>query len=717
MRISLNPTNSWWPVWLFGCLMISPVFAKEPEKKGASKKSVSFDVAGEDEDDPKDHYQTRVETPLIGEYTTFAGLTAIKVEGVGLVVGLNGTGGNPAPSPFRTALLEDLKHRNVRNPNDLLKRPDTALVYIRAFLPPLLDKGENIDVQVWIPESANATSLEGGWLMESYLTEQAFVPGKGQLAGHHYARAKGPVLTAAIGKNKKDSPALLKRGIVLGGGTVTRERELSIYLRNDFRSMRNAIRIAEAISRRFHDFDKHGTQQPMAEAKNDQKIKLLVHPKYKNNFHRYLQVVRHLAFREEKFEQKHGNRDVPLAKRLRIDRLREELQVPEKAEQAALQLEGIGADAIPALKAGLSAGLLECRFHAAVALAYLGEAEGVEVLAEATRSEPAFRVFALAALSVIDNADAHVALRKLMNESSMETKYGAFRSLWVLDKNDPFIQGELIKVMEGKTGYMLHEVDTENEPLVHLATRTRPEVVLFGANQKMSAPMYLTAGKNIMITAQAGAQTASIRRFSTDAPDEHREVPLNVSDVIRAVSELDATYPDVVQMLMQADAQHNLPGRFTHDSLPEAGRMYERPAMPGAPASKGGRKTRIGRDNMAPNIFHHETPQEEKLYEEDKPEESSGAMTNVPPERDPKAADKSTAEDKSPKADEKPSKPTAAAKKPERSFRRILPAWATPGAFRGTKGNTEPELPAEPKSESKPESIDTSEPPPQSEPE
>ena len=90
---------------------------------------------------------------------------------------------------------------------------------------------------------------------------------------------------------------------------------------------------------------------------------------------------------------------------LAIQRLKDELQIPEKAEQAALQLEGVGSDGIGALKAGLTAAMLECRFHAAVALAY--RRSGRRGSARRSGSvEPAFRVFALAALSIVDDADA-----------------------------------------------------------------------------------------------------------------------------------------------------------------------------------------------------------------------------------------------------------------------------------------------------------------------
>jgi flagellar basal body P-ring protein FlgI len=561
----------------------------------------------DDSADP-DQYRTKIETKLVGDYTNFAGLTPIDVVGVGLVVGLHGTGGNPAPSKYRTALLEDLKRRNVRRPNEIMASPDTALVLVKAKLPPLMDKGDTIDVEVYIPDSAEAASLEGGWLMETFLTEQMIVPDKGPLLGHHYGRVQGPILLSTIGGDPEKAVALKRRGRVLGGGVISRERELAIYLRNDFRSIRNAIRIARAVSSRFHDYDKYGLQKPMAEAKNDQKIVLSVHPKYKNNFPRYLQVIRHVAFNEN-----------PTARRLRIQRLKSELQTPETSEEAALQLEAIGRDAIPVLRSGVQAPLLECRFHAASALAYLGEsdADSIGALAEAARQERAFRVFALAALSVVEDAEAHLALRDLMNEESMETRYGAFRALWVLDKNDPFIRGEPVQVLEGKTGYMLHELDTRGEPLVHLTMRTRPEIVLFGADQKFNAPLYLTAGKQIMVTAQPGAQSVSVVKFTPDQPDQRREVSLRVSDVIRAVSELDATYPDVVQLLTEAAKQHNFEGRFAHDALPEGGRMYERPASGEGP--KGSRKARIGRDNLTPNLFPLDPSQEEDA--EDQPQE------------------------------------------------------------------------------------------------
>ena len=245
-----------------------------------------------------------VNTPLVGDYTNFAGLNPVLLEGVGLVVNLRGTGGNPAPSMYTTALLDDMRRRGVSNPNQLLQSPDTALVIVRAYLPPLMKIGETLDVEVIAPDSADVTSLAGGWLMETYLHEQAFVPGRGVLKGHPYAKAKGAILIPGVNAAAKTEDPRLKRGRVLGGATVLKKRELSIFLRNDFRSIRNSTRIAEAIGRRYHHFDEFGIKKPMAEAKTDQKIVLDVHPRYKDNYPRHLQGIRSVAFRETTVSQR-----------------------------------------------------------------------------------------------------------------------------------------------------------------------------------------------------------------------------------------------------------------------------------------------------------------------------------------------------------------------------------------------------------------------------
>jgi flagellar basal body P-ring protein FlgI len=583
----------------------------------------------DDDDDDNKKYQTRIETSLIGDHTTYAGMEPVVLEGVGLVRGLSGTGGDPAPSQYRSALLEELKKQGFRNPNAILQSPDTALVLVRAYLMPLMKKGERIDVRIVTPASANATSLVGGELMSVRLSDRAIIDGK-YMDGKVYAVARGPVLTDGLGASTVSEPVLLRQGRVLSGGVVTKERDLVLILKNDFRMRRNSERIADAIGRRFHDFDEHGIKKPLATAKTDQKLILTLHPRYKGNAPRYLQVIRHMAFRE-----------TPVEMRVRMNRLKHDLVIPETSLSSSLQLEAIGNEAIPALKQGLLAPTIECRFHSACALAYLGDSSGLSALVEASKKERAFRVFSLTAMSALEDAEAHLALRELMNESIEETRYGAFRALWTLDRNDPFIRGEALGMREDAENhdneYKLHVLKTTGPEVTHVTLRTRPEIVVFGAEQEFRAPMYASAGKHIMVTAQPGATTITLARFEVGKSDQKKEVSMRVADVIRAANELGANYPDILQLLADASRQKNLPNELATDKLPQAGRVYYRPASNGEQGRA--KPVKIGRDNFAPTAFpEYDDPEEAARRKEQSARdpreetESGGSMASVPSE-------------------------------------------------------------------------------------
>jgi len=545
-------------------LEIQEVGAAEPFLNFKPFKAFGFKSRGADEtsDDFDERFETKVETPLLGEYIIIREKHLIMVQGVGLVMGLDGTGGDPSPSPLRTALADDMRRRQVK-PGQLLRSPNTALVIVRAYVPVLVDKGERFDIEVRLPKESNASNLQGGYLMETYLTEQAIVPGRGVLKGFAFAKAKGPVLIAPGDKDDVSLAGVMQRGRVLAGGTSLRSRDLKIYLRNDFKYGRMSQRVAKAIGERFFAYNRHGLREELAQAKTDQEIVLKIQPRYKDNYPRYLKVIRNIARHE-----------TDVARQVRMQQLQRELQNPEKAELASLRLEAIGDDAIPALRTGLKHPALEVRFHSASALAYLRDTEGLPELAEAVREEPAFRVHALAAMSASDDAEAAMLLRELLNETSIETRYGAFRALTTLDKNDPFVRGE---DMNGE--FRLHTVHGDGGSLIHLTNHRKAEVVVFGADQEVRPPMVVRAGNQILVKAEGGAEKATLSRFSVSGRERRMEVSLQVDDIIRAAVELGATYPDIAQMLTEADRQHNLQGQFAIDALPEAGRIYYRPSV------------------------------------------------------------------------------------------------------------------------------------------
>jgi len=539
----------------------------------------------EDEEDDNE-FETKAHTPLIGEYAVIAGRNLIALHGVGVVTGLDGTGSDPPPSPYRTELYDDMRRRGINKPNQFLSKRSNALVVVTAYLPPLVKKGDRFDVEIRLPGNSDATNLNGGWLMECSLMEKAFVPGRGPLKGDVYARAKGPVLISAEDGDAGALAGVLRRGRVLGGGVALQSRHMSLLLRNDFKSVRNSNRIALRIGRRFFQYNEHGSKKELATAETDQKIKLDILDRYRDNFPRYSRVVRSIAFRETE-----------VAERVRLQKLKKELLVPETSERAAIRLEAIGLNAIPFLREGLKSPLLEIRFHAATALAYLGKSDGLNALADAASEEPAFRIFAFAAMSIIDDAEANLKLHALLSHESAETRYGAFRTLTTMDQQDPLINGEKLG-----NEFMLHVLNVDGPPLIHLTSHKKAEVVLFGEEISFTTPIAVQAGNHIRIMGQPGKDTLLISRYQVGKPDRRAEVSRHVGDIIRQVSEFGASYPDVAQMLFQASRQGNLQARLELDTLPESGRVYYRSRS----GDKKEQPARIGNSKTAPNLFGNE---------------------------------------------------------------------------------------------------------------
>ncbi|RPI81260.1 MAG: hypothetical protein EHM42_10920, partial [Planctomycetaceae bacterium] len=239
---------------------------------------------------------------FIGDQVAVTGLHSIQIEAVGLVVNLDSTGGDSPPSMYRRMLVEDMHKRGVRSPNAILEDVTKTLVVVRADLPPTIRVGERFDIFVAIPESSEATSLRGGYLLDTGLAEKAMVPGRGARSGHTLGKAEGPILLST-GEVEDDSKAsVLKRGRIPGGGVYTggltkEDRLLGLYLRNDLRSGRQTERIAEAIGRRYYE-TVNGRKIPMAKAKTDQYIELRVPERYRENYTHFLQVVRAIAINE-----------------------------------------------------------------------------------------------------------------------------------------------------------------------------------------------------------------------------------------------------------------------------------------------------------------------------------------------------------------------------------------------------------------------------------
>jgi flagellar P-ring protein precursor FlgI len=188
----------------------------------------------------------------IKDIVSFEGIRDNQLVGVGLVVGLNGTGDSLRNAPFTQQSLQSMLERlgvNTRAATNIDTK-NIAFVTVTAKLPAFAAAGSTIDVSV--SSMGDAKSLLGGTLLETALMAPT---------GEVYAVAQGTVQTGAISASGASGSSITRgvptAGRIAGGAIVENELgfklaslgEMRMTLRNpDFTT---ADRIAAAVNRRF----------------------------------------------------------------------------------------------------------------------------------------------------------------------------------------------------------------------------------------------------------------------------------------------------------------------------------------------------------------------------------------------------------------------------------------------------------------------------------
>lgn len=493
---------------------------------------------------------------LVRDATVSMGMNPVKLEAIGIVNGLAGTGGIPEPSPQRDAILAELKTRNVNDPNQFLDSNQSAMVSVEAFLPPGIQKDDPLDLYVRISTRSTASSLRGGWLMPARLQEVRLL--NNQLrTSDMLAMGTGPMLIRSA-YEAGDEKALIREGVIPSGGRSTKSRSVGLIIRPAFQHAFISAQIANDINRRFFFFD--GTsRRGIANAKEDDFIELSIHPTYRRNIPRLMSVVQSIAIKET-IDERHT----------RIEELTARLTEPSTAAAAALQLEAIGDEGAVPLKVAVTVANPEIRFYAAEALAYMDQVDAIDPLVELVRTEPAFRYRALLALSILEHRLAAEGLRSLMDELSVETRYGAFRNLRERPDRELLVPGTATA-----DGYSFFQVASKAEPLVVVSTLRYAEVVVFGGPIPIRPPKYLMAGSGIMIRGDDQGKLR-ISRFQPGKPDTRSVASATVSGLVQGIVDVGGKYSDVVEVLRLAKQQGDLEARFAIDPLPKTLRTYHR---------------------------------------------------------------------------------------------------------------------------------------------
>ncbi len=505
----------------------------------------------------------------------------LRVEGVGLVTGLDNTGGDPPPSYYRKQLIDEMAKVGVEKPERLLARPDVSMVIVKMSIPMGVNPDDPIDVQVEVPPACGTKSLAGGYLLGCRLYRIAMAKGE-TLRDHELATAQGPIMIGTPAKPKDP-----KVGRVLGGGRIKKDYPYTLVIKENRESYHTAKMLETVVNARFHQ-NEDGHQKGVATGKTASYLVLKVPALYHQNQPRFFRVVQLLPMV-----------DGPELRVRRLAAWSKELLDPKTAGVAAMKLEGLGNVSIEALKEGLNSTNDQVKFFAAEALAYLNDTAGVEALGDTVVRHPEFRAYALAALASLDQAASHVRLRRLMDEADIEVRYGAFNALRTLDPHDPFL-GQVRVLNEPKSDdeadepadsmavqilnasrsrnrpkdpFALFIVDSDGPPLVHVSRSRRAELVIFGRQQKLLPPIVLGTGP-IQFNAGDNDDKLEVSKIIVGDSDTKLSTSLELADVVRQAANIGATYPEIVSILEEAHAHKNLPGLLVVDAVPSSNTVY-----------------------------------------------------------------------------------------------------------------------------------------------
>ncbi|MCX7666628.1 MAG: flagellar basal body P-ring protein FlgI [Gemmataceae bacterium] len=509
----------------------------------------------------------------VRDYAVLDNVQGIPVGGIGLVVGLDGTGG-PAPQDMKEIVKNRLARDRIEDIGKLLNSPDTAIVYVSAVIKPGQRKGQFTDVRVEIPPGSKAKSLRGGTLLPTPLSTvaslgdirsslQEQMPLKPtdrnqntMYKGHDLAVASGPLHLAltndiSSGREAGVEDAWVKTAYIWKGAKLLENRLVFLVLKSDEQRYSVATTLADRINQSFVGAD---SPDKIAEAKHKDLIAVSVPPRYRLNLNHFLRVLLAVPI------------DKPFNDPAYLRKLEEMLNDPAQAPSAALRLEALGPPAVPILKRGLKCDAPLSRFCAAESLAYLGHSAAAKPLGEIVVRHPSLQAYSLTALSALNEGASIDRLESLLEDSRPEVRYGAFRALREIDPTYEPIVGKWV----GRA-FVIHELAPKSENrMVHLLRGGRAEVTIFGDTVSLQPPFAIRVGKDITIRADVGDSEVIISRFPGTSPDGiHAKARYEVASILMTLGKLGASYTEVAEFLGKAEKQKALRAKLCVDAIPK----------------------------------------------------------------------------------------------------------------------------------------------------
>jgi len=466
---------------------------------------------------------------LIGEVANSLGMSPVSYDSYAIAASLPGTGGIVRPGIQRDWMLDEMRIRDIENPEAFLDDPSTALIKLRIIASPCDPKGEILDVQVEASAECLASNLTEGFVLESRMAEIAVI--KGELrSSEPKAIASGEViiLPASFTQQSELTPL---QGIVIGGARLKQDQPIGLRIEPEFRHVIVTKAIEKAINSRY--FYKDSSKQKLvAEGTSDWYVALSAIPKYKHDPAHFMSIIKCTGFGETTDEQQE-----------RLLGCRKLLADPATCRRAAAELEAIGNEAAKqTLISGLSSNDKEVRFYSAYSLAYLDNKESVPVLTELAQTTPAARALCLTGLAVNEDSSAREALEQLLQDPEPDLRFGAFNAIRSRNPNDMSVKGETI----GKN-FVFVQVPSST-PLLAISLQRQKEVILFGNNISISLFAPLSPTQLLTLTPIPGDQIKLSKRQG-NGETHHVVVANDLVSLLRGFGMLRTNYNDVVHTM------------------------------------------------------------------------------------------------------------------------------------------------------------------------
>jgi flagellar basal body P-ring protein FlgI len=422
----------------------------------------------------------------IGDLAEVVAFNPIPVKGIGLVVGLAGTGSAECPPATRDYLrqyiLAQVGQQKTVNPDMMINSTDTAVVLVEGLIPAGAVKQEAFDVRVTALAGTQTTSLADGRL---YTTELKLVGRIEEVltASKTLALAAGPIYIDNIAEPKPDS----RIGYILGGGKATQDYQLLLAIfKPDFRT---AAAIRNRINERFG--------RDTATATSENSIFLNLPDEFKDRKQRFIELVRSLYI---------GTTAV--AEDRQIYWLTQKLQTEPEKEKYETGLEALGKPAVNKLLPLLESDDAQTRFSAARCLLNIGDNRALKCLRDfAQDTTSSLRIPAIKAIGdTAEKQDIIAIMNRLVRDDDFNVRYIAYKYL------SEFDDASIVRTAIAQDFYIDQVIQLASKT-VYVSRKDEPRIVLFGAPIDCEKDIFIESDDGqIIINALPDEKRISIMR-------------------------------------------------------------------------------------------------------------------------------------------------------------------------------------------------------------